>query len=91
VPETLFAARWPDGTLRTYYSPSLVVAEYLEPGHAYPLPEFIERSRTALRIASERVEAKYGFACQRAARSLAEIESKAREFAAHPGAVVSVE
>jgi uncharacterized repeat protein (TIGR04042 family) len=91
VPEMRYAARWPDGAVRTYYSPSLVVADYLERGRAYALPEFVERSRTALRIASERVRAKYGFACPRAADSLAEIERTAAQFAAVPGAMVAIE
>jgi len=63
MPEMHFVARWPDGAVLRYYSPSLVVREYLEPGADYPLSEFLERSRTALRIASDRVHAKYGFAC----------------------------
>ena len=35
-------------------------------GANYPLADFVERSRTALDIASERVKAKYGFPCSRA-------------------------
>jgi uncharacterized repeat protein (TIGR04042 family) len=91
VPELRFAARWPDGSVLTYYSPSLVVREYLEPGTAYDLTEFIMRSRVALRIASERVREKYGFACPRAATTLAQIEAKAREFADLANAQVRVE
>ncbi len=87
----LFAARWPDGEVQTYYSPSLIVAEYLTPGTTYPLSDFLERSRAAMRIASERVEAKYGFACSRAAHTLALIEMKAHAFAEQPDASVYVE
>jgi len=91
MPEMRFSARWPDGSRATYYSPSLVIAEYLAAGATYPLPDFVARSRTALHIASERVREKYGFACMRAAATLAAIEAKAAEFADAPGASVRVE
>ena len=63
MPEMHFHVRWPDGSTSACYSPSLVIGEYFRPGRAYPLPEFLQRSRTALRQASERVRAKYGFSC----------------------------
>ena len=88
VPEMLFAVRWPDGSARTYYSPSLVVAEHLDAGEAYEVADFVDRSRTALGIASERVRAKYGFPCSRAAASLASIEHDAALF---PRGSVTVE
>ncbi len=91
MPEMYFVVRWPDDATLTYYSPSLVVREYLEPGAAYALPEFIERSRTALHIASERVRSKYGFACPRAALTLEHIEAKALEFPDAASATVRVE
>jgi uncharacterized repeat protein (TIGR04042 family) len=91
VPEMAFVARWPDGAVATYYSPSLVVREYLEAGSVYPVADFVERSRSALHIASERVRAKYGYACSRAAATLARIEAKAGEFAGVAGATVVVE
>jgi uncharacterized repeat protein (TIGR04042 family) len=81
VPELQFEVRWPDGSGRTYYSPSLVVEEYLAAGEAYPVPEFVQRSREALGIASDRVREKYGFPCSRAAASLAAIEQDAAGFA----------
>jgi uncharacterized repeat protein (TIGR04042 family) len=71
-----FSIRWPDGAEMRCYSPSLVVREYLEVGRAYPLPEFLERSRTMLHIGSERVRAKYGFACSAAMDQLASIEER---------------
>ena len=60
MPEMRFVIRWPDGVVESCYSPSLVVKEFFAPGESYPLADFVERSRTALHIASERVEAKYG-------------------------------
>jgi uncharacterized repeat protein (TIGR04042 family) len=76
VPEMHFSIRWPDGALMRCYSPSLVVREFLEVGRAYPLREFLERSRTMLNIGSERVRAKYGFACSAAMDQLATIEER---------------
>ena len=76
----LFEVRWPDGSARTYYSPSLVVADHLAPGGEYAVDDFVTRCRTSLTIASERVRAKYGFPCTRAAAALAGIERDATEF-----------
>lgn len=59
------------------YSPSLVVREYLEVGQVYPLGDFMERSRTMLNIGSERVRAKFGYACSAALDQLALLEEKA--------------
>jgi uncharacterized repeat protein (TIGR04042 family) len=91
MPEMRFVARWPDGSVATYYSPSLVVSEYLEPGTAYALADFVERSRIALGIASQRVLEKYGFPCARAELTMAHIERKASAFAGLASATVAVE
>ncbi len=77
MPEMRFLIRWPDGAAETCYSPSLVVKDFLAPGESYPLADFVARSRTALDIASDRVKAKYGHRCSRAAAQLARIESGA--------------
>ena len=91
MPELEFVARWPDGVVAVYYSPSLVVREYLDAGSEYAVADFVERTRSALRIGSERVRAKYGYACARAAATLAQIEAKASEFNELAGATVVVE
>lgn len=80
MPEIRFVVRWPDDTIMRCYSPSLVVTEMLEIGPLYAVEDFVQRSRRALTIASQRVEEKYGFACSRALNQLAEIESTARRF-----------
>ena len=80
VPEMRFEVRWPDGSRREYYSPSLVVEDYLKPGVAYPLADFVGRSREALQQASDRVRAAYGMPCSLAAASLARIERAAAAF-----------
>ena len=66
----LFHLRWPDGTAQACYSPSLVVTEHLEAGRSYPVPELVDRTRTALGIASDRVREKYGMPCSRAAAKI---------------------
>ena len=65
--------------------------DYFAGGQVYPLDDFPGRSRDALRIASDRVKAKYGFACSRAGLSLADIERSAAPFASMPAADVAIE
>jgi uncharacterized repeat protein (TIGR04042 family) len=91
MPEMRFLIRWPDGAAERCYSPSLVIQEFFAPGQSYALADFLERSRTALNIASDRVQAKYGHACSRAAAQLERIEATAKTFAALPGARVTVD
>jgi uncharacterized repeat protein (TIGR04042 family) len=86
-----FVVRWPDGRRESCYSPSLVVRDFLREGESYPVPDFLQRSRQALRIASERVEAKYGFPCSLALGQLARIETKAAEFAGQEDVRVACE
>ena len=80
MPEMHFEVRWPDGQTLNCYSPSLVVREHLAVGSSYPLPEFVQRARTALNTASERVRAKYGFSCSMALAQLAAIETTAANY-----------
>ncbi|MFD5750480.1 MSMEG_0570 family nitrogen starvation response protein [Streptomyces sp. NPDC127033] len=83
--------RWPDGEIQRCYSPSTVVEEYFAAGTTYTVPDFVERSRTALGIASDRVREKFGFACTAAAAELARIEGIAATYRAEPPALVTVE
>ena len=91
MPEIRFVVRWPDETLMRCYSPSLVVTEHLEVGLLYPVAEFVERSRRALTIGSQRIQDKYGYPCSLALSQLAEIESTARRFAAGHIRIVAFE
>ena len=91
MPEMHFVVRWPDNTREACYSPSLVVAEYFTIGERYALDDFVARSRTALTIASDRVRAKYGFACSNALAQLAAIDRRAATFEADASAYVVVE
>jgi len=85
MPEMRFTVRWPDDTVTDCYSPSLVIREHMRVGESYAVPDFLARSREALNIASERVRAKYGFACSSALDQLRRIEEMAAQFdgAAH--------
>lgn len=89
MPEMHFHVRWPDGRREAYYSPSLVVKDFLAPDESYALDEFVAKACTALTIASERVREKYGFACSSALDQLARIEAVARRQP--PGGRVAVE
>ena len=90
MPVMHFRVRWPDDSELNCYSPSLVIKDFLTPGERYPLGDFMNRSREALNIASERVRAKYGFACSSAMDQLAELEARAQIFSAAPDAQIEV-
>jgi uncharacterized repeat protein (TIGR04042 family) len=90
MPEIRFQIRWADGSQDSCYSPSLVVKEYFSPNTDYALEDFVERSRTALNIASDRVKAKYGMPCGLALGQLQEIEEKSKQYAQIPNAKVRV-
>jgi uncharacterized repeat protein (TIGR04042 family) len=74
MPEVIFTVQLPDGTTKECYSPSTVVQRYFVAGEEMPATEFLVRIRQALTAASERVRAKFGFACSSASSQLAEIE-----------------
>lgn len=80
MPAMTYRLRWPDQTVMPCYSPSLIVRERLQPG-PMRLDAFLAEIRDCMQIASERVRAKYGFACSAAADQLAQIEATATRFA----------
>jgi len=80
MPEMTFDVLWPDGRVQRCYSPSLVMHDYLSAGTDYTVADFLDRSGKALHEASERVRAKFGFACSSAAWTEEEISSTATEF-----------
>ena len=77
MPEVRFQLEWPDGQSSTLYSPSTVILDYLRPGDSLLISELEVRGVEALRAASERVRARYGFACTRTD----EEESQLRQWA----------
>jgi uncharacterized repeat protein (TIGR04042 family) len=80
MPEIHFKIQWPDGSEETCYSPSLIVKDYFTPDSDYELDDFVERSRIALKIASDRVQAKYGRPCGLALGQLQELEIKSAQY-----------
>ncbi len=80
MPEIRFQIAWPDGTQEICYSPSLVVCEYFAAGSDYTLDDFIGRSRISLKMASDRVSAKYGMPCSKALGQLQHIEAMATKY-----------
>ena len=72
--------RWPDGSAQSLYSPSLVVADHLQLGVGYPVADFVARTREAMRVADERVRARYGFGCAGALGTVADVEQMAARF-----------
>lgn len=79
MPEMTFTVRWPDGDVTDCYSPSLVVHDHLTSGTTYTVADFRARAAAALHEASERVRAKYGFACTASAASLERIDARVAE------------
>ena len=80
MPEIHFQIQWPDGSQENCYSPSLIVKDYFTPNSDYDLDDFVQRSRIALNIASDRVLAKYGRPCGLALGQLQKIEIKSAQF-----------
>ncbi len=90
MPAMHYQLRWPDASESTCYSPSLVIKDYFEAGTSYALPDFLRRVREATQIASDRVAAKFGYACSRASDQLTTIETQAARFAGDPDARVEM-
>jgi uncharacterized repeat protein (TIGR04042 family) len=90
MPVMHFRIRWPDGVEANCYSPSTIVGEYFSAGMHYSVDDFVARSREALTIGSERVRAKFGFACSAAMDQLARIEEDADRFSDARDAHVTV-
>jgi uncharacterized repeat protein (TIGR04042 family) len=90
MPAMHYRVRWPDASESSCYSPSLVIKDYFEIGTSYALPEFLQRIREATQIASDRVAAKFGYACSRASDQLVTIETQAARFAGDPDARVEM-
>lgn len=90
MPEIRFQIQWPDGSQDTCYSPSLIVKDYFTPDCEYDLEDFVERAQTALQIASDRVQEKYGRPCGLALGQLEDIKIKSSEYKHLPQPKVKV-
>ena len=82
MPEVLLTLEWPDGKSTQLYSPSTVIYDYLSPGNSLPVAELGQRARAALAEASERVRARYGFACTRTDEEQRRLEPWLQRFGA---------
>ena len=91
MPEMTFAVRWPDGRETSHYSPSLVMHDFLQVGERYAISDFVGRTSTALGVASDRVRAKYGFACTSAMHSEETIAAAAASYPAGEVEIVTME
>jgi uncharacterized repeat protein (TIGR04042 family) len=80
MPAMYYTIRWPDASESQCYSPSLIIKDYFGVGERYQLNDFLERLRTATGIASDRVRAKYGYACSAALDQLQQVEQRAARF-----------
>ncbi|HFD2124531.1 MSMEG_0570 family nitrogen starvation response protein [Acinetobacter baumannii] len=81
MPSVNFTVKWPNGVHVQYYSPSTVIYDYLTEGKRYVAAQFLKQAENGLNAASERVRARYGFACSSAMDSLATIKRQAQIFA----------
>jgi len=91
MPEVHFTLRWPDGTAQRCVSPSRTIEHALTEGARYPCEELLGRTRSALQAGSERVRAKYGFACSAAAQQIDDLDDAARRLGVPADGIVSVE
>ncbi|VVD77335.1 MSMEG_0570 family nitrogen starvation response protein [Pandoraea terrigena] len=89
MPITHFIVKWPDDTEMRCYSPSTVVRDFLRPGE-YAIDEFLDTANRALVAASDRVRAKFGYACSSAMDQWNVIERAAEPYRSIPAACVTV-
>ena len=84
MPSVNFTVKWPNGQQDQFYSPSTIVYEYFQKGQQLQGQDFLNQAETALHAASERVRARYGFACSSAMDTLNRIQNKAQNLALQP-------
>jgi uncharacterized repeat protein (TIGR04042 family) len=80
MPEVLLELRWPDGEASRFYSPSTVVYDFLKPGETLSIAELEQKGLAALREASERVRARYGFACTRTDEEASKLQQRLARY-----------
>ncbi|SBO42717.1 MSMEG_0570 family nitrogen starvation response protein [Cyanobium sp. NIES-981] len=82
MPEVQLTLQWPDGSRSRLYSPSTVILEHLPPGQQLTVAELEARGLAALAQASERVRARYGFACTRTDEEARKLQQSVAGFSA---------
>ncbi len=80
MPEVHLTLEWPDGSTSALYSPSTVILQLLRPGQSLPVSTLRTQGVAALQEASERVRARYGFACTRTSEERHKLECMASRF-----------
>ena len=90
MPSVNFTVKWPNGQSSHFYSPSTIVYEYFQQGQQLAGQEFLKQAEQALNAASERVRARYGFACSSAMDSLNRIQTQAKELALKPEDTIEI-
>lgn len=80
---------WPDGRTSVLYSPSTVILEVLQPGQQITVADLGRLGSQALRRASERVRARYGFACTRAEEEERELLAWVARYSADDRVAIS--
>ncbi|MEO0796108.1 MAG: MSMEG_0570 family nitrogen starvation response protein [Verrucomicrobiota bacterium] len=91
MPETYFTIEFPDGRTETCYSPSSIVKKYFVPGDTLEIADFKQRANESLLEASNRVAAKFGFACTSANSQLAKINQWIDDMETGSIKIISVE
>ncbi len=81
MPSVNFTVKWPNGQSSQFYSPSTIVYEFFQKGQQWSGNEFVGQAEQALNAASERVRARYGFACSSAMDTLHRIKTQAQTMA----------
>ncbi|EDY38606.1 conserved hypothetical protein [Cyanobium sp. PCC 7001] len=82
MPEVHLTLQWPDGSRSQLYSPSTVILQHLPPGRQFTVAELESRGLAALAEASERVRARYGFACTRTDEEARKLQHSLAGFSA---------
>lgn len=80
MPEVHLTLVWPDGSTSQLYSPSTAILQRLRPGQSLPVSALRIQGIAALQEASERVRARYGFACTRTDEERLKLEHIASRF-----------
>jgi uncharacterized repeat protein (TIGR04042 family) len=80
MPEVLLELHWPDGEASRFYYPSTKVYEFLKPGETLTIAELEQKGLAALREASERVRARYGFACTRTDEEASKLQQRLARY-----------
>ncbi len=88
MPEVRLTLAWPDGHTSELYSPSTVILSFLRPGDQLPVGELRRKGSEALQEASERVRARYGFACTRTDEEQRKLEQIASAYG--PAEIVTI-